>query len=93
MAHDVLVLSGRTFHSQTKIAKDRGVSSRKVARDREKGVAWLDYGGHVYIEPLIYDNFILKTHSRGRNPPRTRGRYSRLPPHQPHTKNSDSSAA
>ena len=70
MSDDVLILAGKTYHTQAKIARDRGANARTVARDRAKGAAWLEYRGTIWLQPDEYDRFILSTRTHRRNPPR-----------------------
>ncbi len=70
MSDEILELGGKTFHTQAKIARDRRIDPRTVARDRAKGAPWLDWAGMVWLQPDEYDHHILSTRTRRRNPPR-----------------------
>ena len=70
MSDDTLVLDGKTYHSQDKIAADRLVDRRTVARIRQAGCEWLDWAGKVWLQPTDADRFILASRRRRRNPPR-----------------------
>jgi hypothetical protein len=74
---DVLVIGGRLHHRQDRIARDRHVDPRTIARLRADGCPWVDWGGWVWLSPAEVDGHILTTRMRNRNPQRRARRVSR----------------
>jgi hypothetical protein len=70
---DLLVLHGKRFWKQSRWSKDKGVNVRTTARHRQKGLAWLSWGGEVWIPEDDGDAYIASLVKRP-NPPRRKRR-------------------
>ena len=68
---DLLVVHGKRFWKQSRWSQDKRINPRTTARYRQLGLAWLDWGGEIYIPEDEGDAYIA-ARVRRRNPPRRR---------------------
>jgi hypothetical protein len=66
---DLLILNGKRYWKQSRWSRDKKITVRTAARHRQLGLAWLDWGGEVYIPELEGDAYVV-SRVRRRNPPR-----------------------
>jgi hypothetical protein len=73
MSHDddLLTLNGKRYWKQSRWSRDKNITVRTAARHRQLGLAWLDWGGEIYIPEVEGDAYIV-ARMRRRNPPRRR---------------------
>jgi len=68
---DLLVLHAKRFWRQSRWSRDKNITTRTTARHRQLGLAWLLWGGEVWIPEIEGDEYIAARVKR-RNPPRRR---------------------
>jgi hypothetical protein len=68
---DLLIVHGKRFWKQSRWSQDKRINPRTTARYRQLGLAWLSWGGEIFIPEIEGDEYIAARVKR-RNPPRRR---------------------
>ena len=69
---DLLVLRGERYWRQLRWSRDKKINARTAARHRQKGLAWLDWAGEIWIPEREGDAYIASLVKRPNPRPRRR---------------------